>query len=185
MQDGPDPVRLVEETAEQLGEDLPPDRVEAIHDALLSDDVLRSVGYAETVYLVVGNYDRATKPRLVDVRERLDGRSPGHVAFLLDEVDPDVTAWRNFYVKFRVFAARADQVVGVFEDNRGGHELEVGEVPREKLYLCKREYDDPEAEREAYDAMLASLFEVLDDEGRLLRWSDPTELPALVDEHVP
>lgn len=185
MVEGFDAVRLVEETTERLGEDVPPERVEAIHDALLTDDVLRAVGYAETVYLVVGNYDETTRPRLVDVRDVLDRRSPDHVAFLLDDVDPEVAAWRNFYVKFKVFAARADWVVGVFEDNDGGHELEVGEVPREKLYVFKREYDDRETERAAYDAMLASLFEVLENGGRLVRWSSPAELPPLVDEHVP
>lgn len=49
----------------------------------------------------------------------------------------------------------------------------------------KREYDHRETERAAYDAMIAGLFDVLDDEGRLVRWSSPTELPALVDDHVP
>lgn len=185
MLGGLEPVQLVEETEQRLGEKIPPEQIEAIHDAVLTDEVLRSVGYAETVYLVIGNYDEATKPRLLETRDVLDRRSPNHLAFLLDEVDPDVSAWQNFYVKFKIFTARADWIVGVFENNDGGHELEAGEVPREKLYVFKREYDDRAREHEAFDAMIASLFEVLDNEGRLIRWDRPAELPNLVDEHVP
>lgn len=180
-----DAFRLVEATERQLGTDLPPEQIEAIHDALSNDWLVRSIGYADAVYLVVGNYDEETKPRLLDARDVLDGRSPDDVAFLLDEVDPGIDAWRNFYVKFKIFSARADWVVGVFEDNDGGHELEAGEVPREKLYVFKREYDDRETEQAAYDAMIAGLFDVLDNDGRLVQWSSPTELPSLVDEHVP
>lgn len=182
---GTDSLRLVDQTECHLGTDLPPERIEAIHDALTSDWLVRSIGYADTVYLVVGNYDEQTKPRLLDARDALDRRSPAHTAFLLDEVDPEADAWQNFYVKFKVFAARSDWLVGVFEDNDGGHELEVGEVSPEKLFVFKREYEDRETERAAYDAMIAGLFEVLESEGRLVRWSSPLELPPLVEEHVP
>lgn len=185
MPGGPDSIQLVEATEQQLGTDLPPERVEAIHDALTGDWMVQSIGYADTVYLVVGNYAEHTKPRLVDARDVLDDRSPSHVAFLLEDIDPGSEAWQNFYVKFKVFAARSDWLVGIFEDNDGGHELEVGEVPREKLYVFKREYDDRETEHAAYDAMIAGLFDVLDHDGRLFRWSSPTELPPLVEEHVP
>ena len=178
-------VRIVEESEHQLGDGLPPAQIEAIHNATLQDDILRSIGYANTVYLVIGNYAETMKPRLRTARDVLDCRSPTHVAFLLDEVDPDVTAWQNFYVKFKVFAARADWVVGIFEDNDGGHELEAGEVPRQKLYAFKREYSDPDIEHRAYDAMIRSLFEVLENDGQLIRWDQPAKLASLVEEHVP
>lgn len=180
-----DSLRFVEETERELGAALAPEQIEAIHNALLRDWVIQSIGYAEVVYLVIGNYGLSTKPRLVQARDVLDHRSPNHLAFLLEDVDPESTAWQNFYVKFKVFASRSDLVVGVFEDNDGGHELEAGEVPHGKLYAFKREYEEQTDERAAYDGMLASLFEVLDNRGRLVRWSSPVELPALVDEHVP
>ena len=185
MTEGLDPVTLVEETEQRLGQDLPPKQVEAIHDAYLNDEMLRLIGYADAVYFVIGNYDDETKPRLLEVRDVLDRRSPDHTAFLLEDVDPEVTAWQNFYVKFKVFTARADYVVGVFEDNDGGHELEIGEIPRENTWAFKREYEDKDDEHAHYDAMIAHLFDVLENEGQLVRWERPEVLPELVDEQVP
>lgn len=33
--------------------------------------------------------------------------------------------------------------------------------------------------------MIAGLFDVLENEGRLIRWERTAELPDLVDDHVP
>lgn len=57
---------------------------------------------ADTVLFVIGNYDTPQKDRLEDVRETLSELRPGDEAFILEDVDPEITAWENFYVKFRV-----------------------------------------------------------------------------------
>jgi hypothetical protein len=185
MADGLDPIRIVDDTAAHLGSELPPERIEAIHDTLVEDEVLRSFGYAELTYLVIGNYDEGKKETLETARDVLNSRSSTHLAYLLEDVDPNLRTWENFYVKFKVIAARSSYVVAVFEDNDGGHELEVGEADREKTYVFKREYDSRETERAAYDAMIATLFEVMVNREQLFVWATREELLDLVSEHVP
>lgn len=140
----------------------------------------RRVADADRLYFVVGNYDedRGQKGRVTTTRDYIDGYRPYTAGFLLEEVDPDDEAWENWYVKFRVFLRRATHVVGVFEDNDGGHELEVGEVDTGDLHVLKRDYyaDDGEQdealEHERFDGMLAKYFQFLDDRGRLYRWTE-------------
>ena len=56
----------------------------------------------------------------------------------------------------------SDYVIGVFEDNDGGHELELGEGNLSTTYILKRDYSnasiDNDVEYEKYDAMLGTLF---------------------------
>lgn len=185
MRDDLDLVQLVADTSSHLGEDLSPETIEAIHDSLTADPVLGAYGESEVTYLVIGNYEEEKKQTLVAVRESLNSRSPDHLAYLLEDVDPETRVWSNFYVKFKVLEARSDHVIGVFEDNDGGHELELGEVDREKVYVFKREYETKEAERAAFDAMIATLFETLDNGNRLFRWQTAGELLTLVGDRVP
>lgn len=134
---------------------------------------------ADVLYFVIGNYDEegGRKARVVETRDRLSAHHPAADAFLLEDVDPGDEAWENWYVKFRVFLRRATHVVGVFEDNDGGHELEAGEVPNGDLLVLKRDYYDADGapdtavEHERFDGMLAKLFEFLDRRGRLYRWT--------------
>ena len=74
-------------------------------------------------------------------------------------------------------------------NHEGGHELELAELDREryrgKTRVFKQEYLTVGAERDAYDAMLAHLFEIMDNRGQLYRWETEPELLELVAEYVP
>ena len=190
---------VLDETLSFLGS-LPPEQIEAMRDVVYGE--LDRFADAERTYFVLGNYDEYEKERVESVRDALTDRAAGRVAFTLEDVDPDVNVWRNFCVKFRVFARRADHVVLVAEDNDGGHELELGEVDQEHLYVLKRDYDgaslDPPAanqgsaadpafgdlDYERFDAMMLTLFAHLDAEGRLFTWASEAELAGAVDRVI-
>ncbi|WP_147464863.1 hypothetical protein [Halococcus sp. IIIV-5B] len=182
-----DPERLIEDSRAHLGDELSPQAIERFMDAALTDELLRDFGYSDVAYLVIENFDEPQKSRLRVVRDGLSDRGVSHFAFLLDEIGNEV--WENFVVKFKIFADRADFVVGVFEDNEGGHELEIAELDREryqrKTTVFKQEYLTVEAECDDYDAMLAHLFEIMENRGQLYRWETEEDLLELVDEHVP
>jgi hypothetical protein len=150
--------------------------------------VNRELQAADCLYFVLGNYDKYKKPRLETVVAELTDDSTGEKAFLLEDIDPNVTIWENFYVKFRVFLARATYVVLVAEDNDGGHELELGEVDLSTTYILKRDYDaaslDPptadgstaaapkfgDLDHQMFDSMILTLFSYMEQEGRLYTW---------------
>lgn len=182
-----DPERLVEDSETYLDDELTPEKIERFMDAAMTDELLREFGYSDVTYLVLGNFDKPQKGRLRLVCDELGDRGASHFAFLLDEIGERV--WENFVVKFKIFADRVDFVVGVYEDNEGGHELELAELDREryqeKTRVFKQEYLTVEAERDAYDAMLAHLFEIMENRGQLHRWETEEELLELVAEHVP
>jgi hypothetical protein len=186
---------IIDETLSFLGS-IPPEQIKEMLTAANTE--LEQFRDVEQTYFVLGNYDTYPKRRVERVRDGLAGGREGSVSFLLDEVDPDETIWKNFYVKFRVFLRRADYVVLVAEDNDGGHELEVGEVPNEKLYVLKRDYDgaslDPpttgrsarsptygDIDHDRFDAMLLTMFAFLESEDRLFSWSDLSELDQCVE----
>ena len=182
-----DPERLIEDSEAYLENELSPEAIERLMDAALTDGLLRDFGYSDVAYLVIGNFDEPQKTRLRSVRDTLADRGASQFAFLLDEIGEQV--WENFVVKFKIFADRVDFVVGVFEDNEGGHELEIAELDREryqqKTRVFKQEYLTVEAERDAYDAMLAHLFEIMDNRGQFYRWETEAALLELVAEYVP
>jgi|AntDeeMetagen285_2_1112576.scaffolds.fasta_scaffold13397_2 hypothetical protein len=182
-----DPERLIEDSEAYLDDELSPKTIERLMDAAMADELLRDFGYSDVAYLVIGNFDEPQKARLRSVRDALANREGSHFAFLLDEIGEQV--WKNFVVKFKIFADRVDFIIGVFEDNEGGHELEIAELDREryqrKTRVFKQEYPSVEAERDAYDAMLAHLFEIIDNRGQLYRWETEAELLELVAEYVP
>ncbi|ACV49265.1 MULTISPECIES: hypothetical protein [Halomicrobium] len=187
---------VLDETLSFLGS-LPPEQITAMRDAVYGD--LGRYEEADCTYFVLGNYDEYEKERVLSVRDSLTDSAAGRVAFTLEDIDPGVDAWQNFYVKFRVFARRADHIVLVAEDNDGGHKLELGEVDRERLYVLKRDYDgasldppdddersaaDPafgDLDYERFDAMMLTLFAYLDDEGRLFTWASESGLARAVD----
>jgi hypothetical protein len=182
-----DPEQLIEDSETYLDDELTPEAIERLMDAAMTDTLLRDFGYSDIAYLVIGNFDEPQKARLRSVRTELADRGASHFPFLLDEIADQV--WENFVVKFKIFADRVDFVVGVFEDNEGGHELELAELDREryqeKTRVFKQDYLTVEEERDAYDAMLAHLFEIMENRGQLYRWETEEELLELVAEHVP
>lgn len=174
-----------------LDEPLSPAELERLKRTLYEERaVYEDVLASDCSYLLIGSYGTeersgAELDRLERVRFVLDNRHDGHHAFLLRDV-PALAG--NFVLTFYVLCLRVDYVVGVFEHNRGGHEFEAGLVaPTNEcdVWVCKREYDTEEREREAYDAMLAHYFELLESKGRLLRWRTEDELLELARAELP
>lgn len=138
-----------------------------------------------TRYLVLGSYDTphsdrvGPKDRLIQARDRLEALDPQCAAVLLEDLDPDNDDWRNFYVKFRYTMATTDFNVLVAEDNDGSHELELGEATLSETYIAKRDYRhasiDKDLEYEKYDAMMGTLFRLMDRRGHLFAWRTPEE----------
>ena len=88
------------------------------------------------------------------------------IVILLKDFAVEDDDYTNFYIKFRIVESLTDYAVLVAEDNDGGHELELGELPLETTYVAKRDYEHVpighDLEREKYDAMIAKLFELLE-----------------------
>lgn len=173
---------LIENTAFYLGSIDSYEQAKAIHKASKRD--LARYMRADTVLFVIGNYDDPQKARLEGVRDQLSEIRAGDEAFILEDIDPEIDAWENFYVKFRVLLEGSDYVIGMFEDNDGGHELELGEADLSSTYVLKRDYGqasiDDDVEYEKYDAMLGTLFEMMDNRGHLLTWTSEVELTDAV-----
>lgn len=148
---------------------------------------------SDTRYFILGNYESAAnreapKDRLEAVRDRINDAISGARAFLLADLNETNERWANFYLKFRYTVIGTDYVLLVAEDNDGGHELELGEVPLTDTYIFKRDYQqvaiDSDIEYEKFDAMIATLFETMEQNDRLTRWTAPDELLNSVEETV-
>ncbi|MFC7232882.1 hypothetical protein ACFQMM_18775 [Saliphagus sp. GCM10025308] len=185
--DGDDRLEAVDDVLDTLettaDRSLTPEDVQALKRAVFEDhNAFIRVLYSDRSYFVIGSYGDEEETRLVAVRDVLDERRSNDHAFLMKEV-PEFTT--NFALKFHVLVRRVDTVVGVFEHNRGGHEWEAGALShpplREKTWALKRAYENREAEYEAFDAMIAHFFELLDEDGRLLEWSSESELRERTD----
>lgn len=174
---------LVEKTKQYSGKDsLSPDEYYQIKDLLNEPEQLNRISASSTSYLILGNYDDdgdiSKKDRLKLVCLALNERDPGAYAFLMEEIDE---AWGNeFITKFRILADRVDYIVGVFEDDAGGHANESGiivtEPYRSRTYVLKREYETKEEERASYNAMQANIFTIIGRTGGLYPWTDRFDL---------
>ncbi|WP_331232242.1 hypothetical protein [Natronorarus salvus] len=166
---------------------LTPTDIQDLKDALFeSDAVFSRVLESDRSYFVTGSYNPREEQRLLAVKQALAGRRVGDHAFLMKDV-PAFTS--NFVLKFHVLIRRTDVVVGVFEHNRGGHEWEAGALSepslRRKTWILKRKYATEKEEREAFDAMLAHFFELIDEHGHLLHWRTDTELIEHTESEIP
>lgn len=125
-------------------------------------------------YFVLGNYDDGRKKWLKEASRLLEYFNSTSIAVLLSDLDPDNDDWENFYIKFRYTLSFIDYSILVAEDNDGGHELELGEVPLASTYVVKRDYEsvsiDHDLEYEKYDAMMAKLFDVMARQNHLFSW---------------
>jgi hypothetical protein len=113
--------KIIEDAAEMSDGDLTREQFSTLYDVINRD--CRLMAAAETLYFVIGNFDteRDQREHVESVKDCIS-EYQGLEAFLLDDVDPEDEALKNWYLKFRVFDRRSDHVVGVFEDNDGGHE---------------------------------------------------------------
>lgn len=169
--------------------------VAEIHDAAskLFTELDALAATDSTRYFVLGSYDSpdgraGPKDRLETVRDHVNRDRLPALAFLLDDLDETNEHWANFYLKFRFTLIGTDYALLVAEDNDGGHELEMGEVPLADTYVFKRDYAEisieSDVEYEKFDAMMSTLFDVLEENGRLKRWNARDELLDAVDEVV-
>jgi hypothetical protein len=69
-----------------------------------------------------------------------------------------------------------DYCVMVAEDNDGGHELELGEIPLAETFVLKRDYSDSsidnDLEHRMFDSMILGVFEFIERNGQLFLWTD-------------
>lgn len=166
------------EEADFIFDGFSPEETSAIHAAvtnLTTEFEIRSTPGA-TRYFLLGNYDERPKERLRLAQDLLVAHHDNAVAILLEDLDPENDNWENFYLKFRYTLTFIDYPVLVAEDNDGGHELELGEVPLAETYVVKRDYEslsiDHDLEYEKYDAMIAKLFGVFERNDHLFPWTD-------------
>lgn len=176
--------QLIEDTQFLFPEKLPPEKLEKFHKENLKN--IGNLGEKETVYLIIGNYSKPQIERLNKVSDILS--SPANdLAYKLNSIDPNENIWQNFYVKFKVFLKRSDYIIGVVEDNDGGHELELGEVPLDNTYVLKRDYSNPsideDLENQKYDAMIGTMFQLLEQRGHLFEWTSKDELKDVA-QHI-
>jgi len=148
------------------------------------DDVRR----ASRRYLVVGSGSGERGTRRRRVCARLDDRRDA-VAFRLEEFGFDTEDLDLWAPAFEVLSAQATWIVGVIEDFDGGHVWELGYLYRQQtdvrdvLWLLKRVYDDPEAQRAQYEnGMIASHLAALETavSDRVVEWSTIEELDSPV-----
>ena len=131
----------------------------------------------EIAYFVLGSYGREEIRRLRLVKDRLN-RRPNAYAFLMVDVRGE---WANVVLKFRLLGDYADRIVGVAEHDRSGFLVEQGLFIAESDYFEKTHVLKRVAEAvDSYNWMQESVFELLDREGRLCRWSDERSLVECV-----
>jgi len=185
----------VEEVAEKAesylhGTSLTPEEYESLKQSV---GELIPIFSAERAYFILGSYGQPEIDRLQLVKDRLNQR-PGAYAFLMVDIRKE---WTNTYLKFRLLADYTDVIVGVAEHAHGGFLVEQGyftalEEYFAKTHVFKREYEalnldelDTEIDSEdPYSAMQTGIFEMLDDAGRLCRWTTEDDLLTCV-ENLP
>jgi len=180
---------LAEKADEYLHEaSLTPQEYEALKHGLAE---LSPIFSAETAYFVLGSYGQPEIRRLQLVKDRLN-RRPGAYAFLMVDIRSE---WTNTYLKFRLLADYTDMIVGVAEHSQGGFLVEQGYFTAldeyfAKTHVFKREYETLDLEHidtgvtseNPYSGMQTSIFEMLDDGGRLCRWATEDDLVECVNE---
>ncbi|MXV62323.1 hypothetical protein GS429_09665 [Natronorubrum sp. JWXQ-INN-674] len=135
----------------------------------------------ERSYFVLGNYDREQMRRLDLVVDRLNRRSDAY-AFRMSDVRG---GWDNGIQKFCLISDLVSHIVGVAEKEPSGFLVEQGLVVGteeyfEKSHVLKRTYPDTDEEH-PYGWMEDSVFELLEEDGRLYQWETEAELVAAVE----
>jgi hypothetical protein len=153
---------------------------------LVNDDLAGLKNY-DRRYLVVGaGGTSGAATRRMTVYDLLDARSnPPATAFRLEEyglTPDDIRLWVR---AFDILCGRASHIVAVIEDFDGSYVWEMGLIfapgYRDKGWLLKRTYDDPEVERERYDnGMAISHVKLMLTGPRCQEWADTEELQEAV-----
>ncbi|MEM4781615.1 MAG: hypothetical protein QXG03_08670 [Halalkalicoccus sp.] len=187
MGENPGVEELAERATEYLHErSLTPEEYEEIKRTV---GELSAIFTTERTYFVLGSYGRPEIRRLQLVKDRLNRRDRAY-AFLMVDIRSE---WTNTYLKFRLLADYTDAIVGVAEHGRGGFLVEQGyftalEEYFVKTHVFKREYrgltdeeiDTGVAPDDAYSGMQTAIFDLLDEAGRLCRWTTEDDLVECV-----
>ncbi|ELZ09967.1 hypothetical protein C479_10350 [Halovivax asiaticus JCM 14624] len=156
---------------------------------LVHGPLLNRIERHDRRYLVVGaggEVGAATRRSIV--YDDLDGRTdPLATAIRLEDFELTPEEIRLWTRVFDILCGLATHIVAVLEDFDGGYVWELGllfaPAYREKAWVLKRLYDDPERERSRFDnGMAASHVEALLTGERAHEWTTVDELRAAVDE---
>lgn len=168
--------------------DLTPSEHQRIKDLMNGEQMNRIKGH-DRRYLVAGAGGEAgAATRRGIVYDLLDSRTdPPAIALQLEDFDltpEDIRLWIRV---FDILCGRATHVVGVIEDFDGGYVWELGLLfapsYREKVWVLKRRYPDPDVERERFDnGMAASHVELLLTGDRCHEWVDTEDLRDAANE---
>jgi len=127
-----------------------------------------------------GNATAASRRQLV--YDALNARTnPPAVAFRLEEYGFTTEDIRLWVRAFDILCGRATHIVAVIEDFDGGYVWELGLLfspsYRDKTWILKRVYDDPQTERNKYEnGMAASHVEYLLTGPRCHEWTNTEAL---------
>lgn len=143
----------------------------------LDRELTRISNLSDGIAFVLGSYDDTKRKRLSDVGDCLENWCHGDVHAVpmdgfLSDADGDIQG----HLKFKIIATKADVIVGVLDDDRGGFTYEqaiIAENPDffSKTYVLKRSYPT-QLEHSQYNWMQAtSFFDELDRVGRLYEWT--------------
>jgi len=169
---------------------LTPEEYEALKQSVAE---LSPIFSADRAYFVLGSYGQPEIRRLQLVKDRLNRRADTY-AFLMVDIRSE---WVNTYLKFRLLADYTDYIVGIAEHAQGGFLVEQGyftalEEYFTKTYVCQREYDDLSFDdvntgvdvENPFSGMQTAIFEMLEENGRLYRWTTEDDLIKCV-ENIP
>ena len=131
--------------------------------------------------------------RLHLVKDRLNRRADAY-AFLMIDIRSE---WINTHLKFRLLADYTDYIVGVAAHPQGGFLVEQGyftalETSFVKTHICRwgnDTFDECDVDTgvdivSPYSGMQLAIFEMLEDDGRLYRWTTEGDLVECV-ENIP
>ena len=124
------------------------------------------------------------------VYDKLNARTnPPAVAFRLEDYEFTADDIRLWVRVFDILCGRATHIVAVIEDFDGGYVWELGLLfgpsYRDKTWILKRAYDDPQTEHNKYEnGMAASHVELLVTSSRCHEWTDAETLREAV-ENIP
>jgi hypothetical protein len=165
-----------------------PEEYEALKQSVAE---LSPIFSADRAYFVLGSYGQPEIRRLQLVKDRLNRRADTY-AFLMVDIRSE---WTNTYLKFRLLADYTDYIVGVAEHAQGGFLVEQGyftalEQYFAKTHVCQRNYDDLDPDdvdtgvdvENPYSGMQTAIFEMLEESGRLYRWTTEDDLIECVEK---
>lgn len=168
------------------GIDLTPEEHQQVKD-IAHGERLREIKQHERKYLVVGEgSDDGLADRRQVVYDLLDDRrSPPSVAFQLEDFGiEEEKLWARI---FDILCGQATWIVSVLEDFDGGYVWELGLLYapsyRDKVWVLRRRYPDPEVDREKFEnGMAHSHIERLLESDRCIEWASEAELREAVED---